>query len=499
MERWFYLLGSVLLAAVGIGLAVYRHASTGVPVLPDEDRQVWQVEARVEFLATGAPAEALLTLPPDQNGFLVVRETGASPGFGFIVDQSGKQRRAHWTKRSATGEQVLFYQAELIVDQAHRVAPVPPDDVGRPSFEGPYVTAATGVLDAVLPRATNARTLADQLVQAANTRPLSQNLSLLLQAYAPAPLISALLNEAGVAARTVKALPLDDGRRYQRLRDYVQVWHEGNWLLYDLVSGHLEDTARLLLWQTDAPSLFDVVGGVGSRVTFSMTSQTGSALGLSRLRAGPLDLSLHSLPIAEQATFKLILTLPVGALVVVFMRLLVGVRTAGTFMPVLIALSFLQTELLAGTVVLVLVVSAALLLRFYLSALNLLLVARIATLVVVVIALVTILAVLSYRMGLISGLAITFFPMVILAWTVERMSVLWEEEGAGEAMIQGFGSLLVAICAYLVMNLPLVRHLSFNYPELHLCVLAAILMLGRYTGYRLLELRRFRSLTDQST
>ena len=56
MERWFYLLGAVLLAAVGLGLAVYRHVSTGVPVLPDEDRLVWQVEARVEFLATGAPA-----------------------------------------------------------------------------------------------------------------------------------------------------------------------------------------------------------------------------------------------------------------------------------------------------------------------------------------------------------------------------------------------------------------------------------------------------------
>ena len=109
MERWFYLLGAMLLAAVGLGLAVYRHASTGVPVLADEDRLVWQVEARVEFLATGAPAEALLTLPPEQDGFLAVRETGASPGFGFIVDQSGKQRRAHWTKRSAIGEQVLFY------------------------------------------------------------------------------------------------------------------------------------------------------------------------------------------------------------------------------------------------------------------------------------------------------------------------------------------------------------------------------------------------------
>ena len=222
-------------------------------------------------------------------------------------------------------------------------------------------------------------------------------------------------------------------------------------------------------------------------------------MGISRLRDSPFDVSLHNLPIAEQGMFKLIMTLPVGALVVVIMRLLVGVRTSGTFMPVLIALALLQTELLAGMVGLVLVVGAALLLRSYLSALNLLLVARIATLVVVVIALVMMLAVVSYRLGLISGLAITFFPMVILAWTVERMSILWEEEGAGEAMIQGAGSLLVAVCAYLVMNLPLVRHLAFNFPELHLCVLAAILLLGRYTGYRLLELHRFLPLANRGS
>ncbi len=498
MERWSYVLASVLLAAAGIGVAAYRYVDTGLPLLPDEERVVWQIEARIEFLASDAPAEVLLTLPPEQDGFSVLTETGASPGFGFTVDQSGPQRRAHWTKRHATGEQILFYQTDLIADPQHRVSPTPPGRVRPPSFVGPYATAAVEVLNDLLPKSTNARTLADQLVQAINTRPLSQNLSLLLQGHERADLVSSLLNQAGIAARTVKALRLEDGRRYQRLADYVQVWQDDAWHLYDLVPGGIDDTSQLLLWQTGTPSVFDVVGGTRSRVRFSMTSQIRSALGLSRLRDSPFDLSLHDLPIAEQGMFKLIMTLPIGALVVVFMRLVVGVRTAGTFMPMLIALSFLQTELLAGMVGLVLVVGAALLLRSYLSALNLLLVARIATLVVVVIALVTVLAVVSYRLGLISGLAITFFPMVILAWTVERMSILWEEEGAGEAVLQGAGSLFVAVCAYLVMNLPVARHLSFNYPELHLCVLAAILLLGRYTGYRLLELHRFRPLAKES-
>ena len=39
-------------------------------------------------------------------------------------------------------------------------------------------------------------------------------------------------------------------------------------------------------------------------------------------------------------------------------------------------------------------------------------------------------------MGLSEGLKITFFPMIILSWTIERMSILWEEEGPREVFVQ---------------------------------------------------------------
>jgi hypothetical protein len=48
---------------------------------------------------------------------------------------------------------------------------------------------------------------------------------------------------------------------------------------------------------------------------------------------------------------------------------------------------------------------------------------------------------------------------------------------------------------YLLIQHTLIRHLLFVFPELLLIVLAATLLLGRYTGYRLVELRRFRVLT----
>ena len=49
------------------------------------------------------------------------------------------------------------------------------------------------------------------------------------------------------------------------------------------------------------------------------------------------------------------------------------------------------------------------------------------------------------------------------------------------------------IC-YVVMDIAQVRHMVVVFPELLLLVLAMTLLLGRYTGYRLLELLRFREL-----
>ena len=162
-------------------------------------------------------------------------------------------------------------------------------------------------------------------------------------------------------------------------------------------------------------------------------------------------------------------------------------------MPILIALAFIQTSLLVGLGIFLTVVGFGLWIRYYLSYLNLLLVARITAVVIVVILLMAGLSIISYKLGFHQALTITFFPTIILAWTIERMSLLWEEEGAHEVLVQGGGSLLAAILVYLTMSMSMVEHLTFNFPELMISLLGIVLLLGKYTGYRLFELYRFRA------
>ncbi len=111
------------------------------------------------------------------------------------------------------------------------------------------------------------------------------------------------------------------------------------------------------------------------------------------------------------------------------MRIVIGIRTSGTFMPVLIAVAFVQTTLVPGLIAFLSVVAIGLLLRGYLSSLNLLLVSRISALIILVIFITAGLSIIGYQMGFNTGMTVTFFPpMVIIAWTIERMSILWEEE-----------------------------------------------------------------------
>ena len=106
-------------------------------------------------------------------------------------------------------------------------------------------------------------------------------------------------------------------------------------------------------------------------------------------------------------------------------------------------------------------------------------------------------SIVFHKLGIETGLSVALFPMVIIAMTIERMSVVWEERGPRDAIEAGLGSLVVAALAYLAMGIDWLQHIVFTFPELLLIVLALVLLAGRYTGYRLVELYRFRGMLQR--
>lgn len=500
----FYLIVAVLVVT-GLATAWARHVEMELPFTPGERRPVWLIEARVDFTATGEEVLVSLDLPDTPPGFRLHTEHATSPGYGFSVIEQDGDRRGEWSKRDAQGPQTLYYKAQLIAEVPDRErnedssegraeSPQPKDVY----WEEPQRTAAEQLLSQAVETSSTPESLTRELIKRLNTASGDQNASLLLEETDNrSELLERLLNQAEIPARQVMGLKLEDARRRQTLTPMVETYNGEQWVLFNSETGAQGVPDNLVLWHRGGESLLDVTGGTGSGVSFSMIRQTAPAEDLAIAQFADSTFALlgvQQLPIEEQSMFKLLFLLPLGALVVVFMRVMVGLKTSGTFMPVLISLAFLQTSLLPGLISFVSVVALGLMMRSYLSRLNLLLVARIATIVVLVIFLISVLSLVGYQMGFNTGMTITFFPMIIIAWTIERMSILWEEEGPHEVLIQGGGSLLVAVFAYLLMSLPLASHLSFNFPELNLVLLALIMLMGQYTGYKLSELRRFRAM-----
>ncbi|EGA65636.1 inactive transglutaminase family protein [Vibrio brasiliensis] len=494
----FYISVALLIVA-GIALSIFRHQNYGVPWTPGEARQVWDIEARIEFTGQAKPVKASLAAPHTQTGFTLIDESSSSPGYGLSYVETESGRRAEWSVRQANGPQTIYYKAQFLVDPQAKVAPVPPsDEITQPTFDGPAEAAVLALIERANQRSADDITFTRELIKSINDNE-SQNASLLLNRMSKVEAVDKILAYAKIPSKVVGVIELEDGRRRQTIQHMNQVWDGNNWVLFNPNNANPAISDNILVWDESNVSLLDLVGGQNSQVHFSMIAQDISPTQATKdkvLADGLLNFSIHSLPLEEQAMFKTIMLIPIGALIVVFLRVIIGLKTSGTFMPVLIAVAFVQTQLVTGIVGFLLIVGTGLVIRSYLSKLNLLLVARISAVIITVIMIISVFTVVAFKIGLTEGLSITFFPMIILSWTIERMSILWEEEGAKEVVLQGGGSLLTAVLVYLAMTNSFIQHLTFNFIGLQLIVLAAILLLGTYTGYRLTELRRFKPLAE---
>ena len=111
-----------------------------------------------------------------------------------------------------------------------------------------------------------------------------------------------------------------------------------------------------------------------------------------------------------------------------------------------------------------------------------------------VIACFIIFALIGNKFELKAFMAIGLLPFVILTMAIERFFIIVEEEGTKKGLITAAGSAAVATITYGIIQFDPLQLTFFVYPELLLVVMAAQVLLGRYTGYRLSEFLRFRNM-----
>jgi hypothetical protein len=302
----------------------------------------------------------------------------------------------------------------------------------------------------------------------------------------------------------VHGIRLEDQKSKAPLLHWLEVYDQKNWIPFDPITAKRGVPEDYLAWWRGMEPLALSQGVKNLSVNFSVARSKEAAVQAAIDTGEPkksflLEFSLFSLPIETQAVYQVILLIPVGVFILVILRNVIGIRTFGTFMPVLIALAFRETQLIWGVFLFSTIIALGLGIRLYLAHLKLLVVPRLAAILIIVIFLMAVFSILTHKLGLERGLSVALFPMVILTMTIERMSIVWEELGAYQTLKQGTWSIVAAVLAYLVMGIKTIEHLVFVFPELLLIVLAGTIWLGRYSGFRLMELLRFKSMTKIKT
>lgn len=503
----YFIIG--LLCLVGLSGIIYKRVMLGYPLLPKQSIPVWVVEAKLDFKASGKPVKVSLAVPGEQSLLGLLNEEGISRGYGFTSAEKGAvntlHRRAVWARSEANGDQQLFYRVLAYKKmKPQRLGPLLTiEPVVNPLYaQEPLLTVVSAVVEESLAFSADNESLTSYVIGLFVEDNPSQNIRFLMQGHesevAQAKVIQQVLLAAGAEAHLIKGLVLEESQKQQSLVPVILVQNKnkGRWIPFFPNKPQPGIPRPFLAWQRGGESLVDVDGGDDVLVRFSVLRDRRPIMEVVKQAANRngnrfIEFSLYNLPIEQQNTFRMLLMVPLGALIVVIFRNLVGLKTSGTFMPILLAMSFLQTHLVPGLIIFGLVVGVGLVVRAYLSRLDLLLVPRISAVVIVVIGIMVLMSVMGYLLQLKFAQSVTLFPIIILAWTVERLSVLWDEDGPHEVAVQMTGSLITAIVCYFVMGSSVFQYMVFTFPEWILIVLGVILLMGQYTGYRLSELRRF--------
>ena len=308
-------------------------------------------------------------------------------------------------------------------------------------------------------------------------------------------LLVALLRNRGVPARLVVGLPLER-RGEQRAHAWVEAWVRGPWLSMDPslhVYGRLP-RAYLTLAVGD-PRV--VVGKKVTGLSYAFLAERGPSPAdesASALRRFFVATSPFSLPPAEQKLVEFLLLLPLAAVIVCVFRNVVGVTTFGTFAPALLGLAFREARSLTGAAIFVAILIAGWLVRRGLDRFHLLQVPRSSLVLTLVVTMLVGFITASRMLGLQATQYIAVFPLVILTGMIERFWTIEEEDGAGASFRTLLVTVGVAGAIGLLLSSPAVARHMFRYPETVGLVMAVLLLLGRYTGYRLSELYRFRDV-----
>jgi len=459
-------------------------------------------------------------LPLSNKHQTITNEVNRSGAFNLKIDQTGSGREATWQNPSSTGDQMIRYSfrylgkaqqyrldSTLVIAGnyppgfADYLAATPNIQVNHPFIEQifqRYVGETTNAVEALQSIYEYTHSLEPRpfkgLTDALTAARLGEG-----SCNGKSRLFVALARKAGIPTRLVGGLILEPGRK-KTSHQWVEAYAGGYWIPFDPLNGHFASLPSnyMELYRGDR-FLFTHTANINFDYLFNIEKHLVANPSLvNELRFHPFNAYVAwqafetiGIPLS---LLKIIIMLPLGALIVAIFRNVIGLQTYGVFLPALIAVASRETGLFWGLLAYLMVVSIVGLIHYPLEKWGILYTPKMAIMLVgVVIAFMT-LSIFGIRYNLQTVAYVTLFPIVLMTITAERFARTITEEGLRKAIQLTSQTMVVVAAAYFVMNSRTMETFFLAFPELFLVIIAINLILGRWIGLRITEYPRFRWL-----
>ncbi len=514
-------LARVTVAALVLGtlvLMAYKVRALGYALSDVLPVRQYEVTYALALDGHGGDVRVRTFLPSSDARQAISEERDVSSGLHLSQATDGPNRVATWTGAEVPDGTSIRHTFRVL---PHEVVYAIPDDLAVPEsypasaaawlrpekeiqVDAPEIAAALARIGAdrgtVLERLRRIHDLASGLKQ----RPFKGTTDALTalrlgeaSCNGKSRLFVALARAAGIPARLVGGLILETGTK-RTSHQWVEAYVAGHWVPFCPTNHHFASIPEryLTLYYGDE-ALFRHTADVNFQYRFEIRSELVPS---PRAKASFTLLNVWALFDRLKLPFSLlrtILMLPVGALLTVLFRNVVGMPTFGTFLPALLAAAAGQTGAAWGVVAVLVVVAVVATVRGAVSWLELLHSPTLAILLAAVAFTLVGTTMLAERLGIAELTRVTLFPLAVLAICAERFYLSLTEHGPGVAGRELGGTLVVMLACYVVMNSLALQVLVIGFPEVLFLVVAADLYLGRWVGMRLSEYLRFRALLDR--
>ncbi|MDH4262057.1 MAG: hypothetical protein OEV78_03325 [Spirochaetia bacterium] len=465
--------------------------------------------------------------PLNNSKQTISKEQGISDSYSFSLSNDGPNRRIIWQSNKISGNNRMEYVAYInshhmkyVFNEKTVLNEYIPDNIkvylkdSEAAKESKKIQVNSQAIKKKLDEITkNANTLYEkiQAIHKFITKDIryinfsgeldAESCLLLMEGSCngKSRLYVAMAQNLGLPARLVGGIILNKSPK-KITHQWVEIYINGQWVPFCPTNDYFAELPKnyIALYYGDQV-LFKRTSGINFDYIYSFET-----VNLPRVDAGETfkDLPINIYGLLNQFEkfnlsldiFVYLLMLPFAALISVILKNIIGLETFGTFLPILIASVLSNTGVITGILVFFGIISIVYLINTFISRLDLLYHPRMAILLSFVILSLLITFSIGLKFNIYSLVYVVFFPVAIVAITINRVTILMEESSFKKLAMVTLNTIIVIIVSFYFIHSTFLQMIMLSFPELILALIGINIMVGRWAGFRLFEYLRFADL-----